>query len=260
MSDPTTKPEDELAGTEQPFVQHLIELRDRLIKAVIAIAVFAIALSLYPGPGPLYDILAAPLVAQLPVGATMIATSVISPFLVPLKILLMAAFLLALPVVLYQMWAFVAPGLYRHEQRLALPLIVSSSLLFIAGMAFCYFVVFKSVFSFIASFAPQSITPAPDIEAYLSFVMTMFLAFGVTFEVPVAVVLLVRMGIVTVVKLKEARGYVVVGAFVIAAVVTPPDVVSQFLLAVPLCVLYEVGILVARGVKPRSEEKVDEVA
>ena len=246
MSDPTTKPEDELAGTEQPFVQHLIELRDRLIKAVIAVAVFAIALSLYPGPGPLYDILAAPLVAQLPVGATMIATSVISPFLVPLKILLMAAFLLALPVVLYQMWAFVAPGLYTHEKKLVLPLVVSSTFLFFLGVAFCYFFVFGQVFAFIQSFAPKSITAAPDIEAYLSFVLSMFLAFGMAFEVPIVVIVLARMKVVSIEKLKAFRSYFVVLAFVIAAIVTPPDVVSQLALAIPMCLLYEVGIWAAQ--------------
>jgi sec-independent protein translocase protein TatC len=242
MSDPTTKPEDELAGSEQPFVQHLIELRDRLIKAVIAIAVFAIALSLYPGPGPLYDILAAPLVAQLPAGATMIATAVSSPFLGPLKILLMAAFLLALPVVLYQMWAFVAPGLYTHEKKLVFPLVVSSTFLFFLGVAFCYFFVFGQVFAFIQSFAPKSITAAPDIEAYLSFVLTMFLAFGMAFEVPIVVIVLARMNVVSIEKLKAFRSYFVVLAFVIAAIVTPPDVVSQLALAIPMCLLYEVGI------------------
>jgi len=246
MSDPTTKPEDELAGTEQPFVQHLIELRDRLIKAVIAIAVFAIALSLYPGPGPLYDILAAPLVAQLPAGATMIATSVISPFLVPLKILLMAAFLLALPVVLYQMWAFVAPGLYTHEKKLVFPLVLSSTFLFFLGVAFCYFFVFGQVFAFIQSFAPKSITAAPDIEAYLSFVLSMFLAFGMAFEVPIVVIVLARMKVVSIEKLKAFRSYFVVLAFVIAAIVTPPDVVSQLALAIPMCLLYEVGIWAAQ--------------
>ena len=245
MSDPTTKPEDELAGSEQPFVQHLIELRDRLIKAVIAIAVFAIALSLYPGPGPLYDILAAPLVAQLPAGATMIATSVISPLLVPLKILLMTAFLLALPVVLYQMWAFVAPGLYTHEKKLVFPLVVSSTFLFFLGVAFCYFFVFGQVFAFIQSFAPKSITAAPDIEAYLSFVLSMFLAFGMAFEVPIVVVVLARMNVVSIEKLKAFRSYFVVLAFVIAAIVTPPDVVSQLALAIPMCLLYEVGIWAA---------------
>ena len=245
MSDPSTKPEDELAGSEQPFVQHLIELRDRLIKAVIAIAVFAIALSLYPGPGPLYDILAAPLVAQLPAGATMIATSVISPFLVPLKILLMTAFLLALPVVLYQMWAFVAPGLYTHEKKLVFPLVVSSTFLFFLGVAFCYFFVFGQVFAFIQSFAPKSITAAPDIEAYLSFVLSMFLAFGMAFEVPIVVVVLARMNVVSIEKLKAFRSYFVVLAFVIAAIVTPPDVVSQLALAIPMCLLSEVGIWAA---------------
>ena len=235
-------------------MSHLVELRTRLLRAVGTMLAVFIVLFMYPGASAIYDLLAAPMLASLPDGTRMIATGVITPFMVPVKVTMMAAFVVSLPVVLYQVWAFVAPGLYRHEQRLALPLIVSSSLLFLAGMAFCYFVVFKTVFSFIASFAPQSITPAPDIEAYLGFVMTMFLAFGITFEVPVAVILLVRMNIVTIAQLQQARGYVIVGAFIIAAVVTPPDVVSQFLLAVPLCVLYEIGILLARGIKPRSEE------
>ncbi len=238
----------------ESFMSHLVELRTRLLRAVGTMLAVFIVLFMYPGASAIYDLLAAPMLASLPDGTRMIATGVITPFMVPVKVTMMAAFVVSLPVVLYQVWAFVAPGLYRHEQRLALPLIVSSSLLFLAGMAFCYFVVFKTVFSFIASFAPQSITPAPDIEAYLGFVMTMFLAFGITFEVPVAVILLVRMNIVTIAQLKQARGYVIVGAFIIAAVVTPPDVVSQFLLAVPLCVLYEIGILLARGIKPRSEE------
>ena len=235
-------------------MSHLVELRSRLLRAVGTMLVVFIALFIYPGASFIYDLLAAPMLASLPEGTRMIATGVITPFMVPVKVTMMAAFVVSLPVVLYQVWAFVAPGLYRHEQRLALPLIVSSSLLFLAGMAFCYFVVFKTIFSFIATFAPQSITPAPDIEAYLGFVMTMFLAFGITFEVPVAVILLVRMSIVTIAQLQQARGYVIVGAFIIAAVVTPPDVVSQFLLAVPLCVLYEVGILLARAIKARPEE------
>lgn len=233
---------DELAGTEQPFVAHLIELRDRLIRAVAAIGIAAMVLAVFPGPGELYDILAQPLVAHLPKGATLIATSVISPFMVPLKIMLMAAFLLALPVVLYQVWAFVAPGLYTHEKRLVMPLIISSTLLFFSGVAFCYFFVFGKVFAFIQSFAPKSITAAPDIEAYLSFVLNMFLAFGAAFEVPVVLVILARMGIVTVEKFKAFRSYFIVIAFVIAAVVTPPDVVSQLALAIPMCLLYEVGI------------------
>ncbi len=248
MNDPTSKPEseDELAGTEQPFVAHLMELRDRLIKALVAIGVVAGALALYPGPGALYDLLAQPLVAHLPAGATMIATSVISPFMVPLKILLMAAFLIALPVVLYQVWAFVAPGLYSHEKKLVLPLVISSTVLFFMGVAFCYFFVFGKVFTFIQSFAPKSITAAPDIEAYLSFVLTMFLAFGLAFEVPIAVVVLARLGMVSIDQLKAFRGYFIVLAFVIAAIVTPPDVVSQLALAIPMCLLYEVGIWAAR--------------
>ena len=247
MSQTPPSQDDELAGTEQPFISHLIELRDRLLRAAAAIGLAALALALYPGPGPLYDLLAAPLVAHLPAGTTLIATSVISPFMVPLKILLVAAFLVALPVVLYQAWAFVAPGLYSHEKRLVLPLVVSSTLLFFIGVAFCYFFVFGQVFKFIQSFAPKSITAAPDIEAYLSFVLTMFIAFGLAFEVPVAVVVLARLGLVTVDKLKSFRGYFVVVAFVIAAVVTPPDVVSQLALAIPMCILYELGIWSAKA-------------
>ena len=243
---PPVPPSDEMDGTEQPFVSHLVELRDRLIRAVIAIAICFAGLAFYPGPSGLYDLLAAPLVAHLPAGATLIATNVISPILVPLKITLMAAFLVSLPIVLYQLWAFVAPGLYSHEKKLVLPLVVSSTLLFIGGVAFCYFFVFGQVFAFIQSFAPKSITAAPDIEAYLSFVLSMFIAFGVAFEVPVAVVVLVRMGIVTVAKLKEWRGYFIVLAFVVAAIITPPDVVSQLALAIPMCLLYEVGIWAAQ--------------
>jgi sec-independent protein translocase protein TatC len=246
MSTSPNDQEDELAGTEQPFVSHLIELRDRLIRALIAIGVVAAVLAIYPGPAALYDILAAPLVAHLPKGATLIATSVISPFIVPLKIMLMAAFLVALPVVLWQVWAFVAPGLYSHEKKLVLPLVVSSTILFFIGVAFCYFFVFGQVFSFIQSFAPKSITAAPDIEAYLSFVMTMFLAFGAAFEVPIVVIVLARMGIVSVEKLKEFRGYFIVLAFIVAAIITPPDVVSQLALAIPMVLLYEVGIWAAQ--------------
>lgn len=245
MADDQSK-DDELAGTEQPFVQHLMELRDRLVKSMIAMAVVTVVLALYPGPAALYDILAAPLVAHLPKGATLIATSVISPFMVPLKIMLMAAFLVALPVILYQAWAFVAPGLYTHEKKLVLPLVISSSILFFIGVAFCYFFVFGQVFAFIQGFAPKSITAAPDIEAYLSFVLTMFLAFGLAFEVPIVVIVLARMGIVSVQKLREFRGYFVVLAFIIAAIVTPPDVVSQLALAIPMVLLYELGLWAAQ--------------
>ena len=263
MSDPkdnkTDKP-DELAGTEQPFVQHLMELRDRMMWAVAAVAVAAIGLAIFPGPGALYDLMAAPLVATLPAGTTLIATNVISPFVVPIKILFMAAFMIALPVVLYQVWAFVAPGLYSHEKKLVMPLVISSTVLFAAGVAFCYFFVFGQVFKFIQGFAPKSITAAPDIEAYLSFVMTMFIAFGAAFEVPVAVVVLTRMGLVTVAKLKEWRGYFIVVAFVVAAIITPPDVVSQLSLAIPMCLLYEVGILAAGVFNKYSQAPADKPA
>ena len=237
---------DELEGTEQPFVSHLIELRDRLIRALIAVGIAFGVLCVWPGPGSLYDLLAQPLVANLPVGATLIATNVISPFLVPLKITLLAAFLIALPVVLYQVWAFVAPGLYSHEKKLVLPLVISSTLLFFTGVAFCYFFVFGKVFHFIQSFAPKSITAAPDIEAYLSFVLTMFVAFGAAFEVPSAVVVLARIGIVSIEQLRKFRGYFVVVAFIIAAVITPPDIVSMLALAVPMVLLYEIGIWAAQ--------------
>lgn len=246
MSDsPTDKP-DELAGTEQPFVQHLMELRDRMIKAVIAIAVAAAVLALFPGPGALYDLMAAPLIASLPKGATLIATNVISPFVVPIKIMFMAAFMIALPVVLYQVWAFVAPGLYAHEKKLVMPLVVSSTLLFFIGVAFCYYFVFGQVFSFIQSFAPKSITAAPDIEEYLNFVIGMFMAFGLAFEVPIAVILLVRMGILTVAQLREYRGYFWVIAAVGTALVTPPDAGSMLMLLGVVGGLYEVGILAAQ--------------
>ena len=201
---------------------------------------------IWPKAAVIYDLLAKPMIDTLPAGTKMIATGVTTPFMVPVKVTMMASLMLVLPYVLYQIWAFIAPGLYKHEKQLALPLIFSSSVLFFAGMAYCYFIVFKMVFSFIAEFAPASITPAPDI------VMTMFVAFGVAFEVPVAVVILVRFGIITLQKLREVRGYIVVAAFVIAAVVTPPDVLSQLLLAVPLCILYEVGLIAARFVKPRE--------
>jgi sec-independent protein translocase protein TatC len=244
MSGDGDKP-DEMAGTEQPFVSHLIELRDRLIRACIAVGVCFGILMIWPTSGVLYDWLAAPLVEHLPAGGTLIATSVISPFLVPLKITLMAAFMLALPVVLYQVWAFVAPGLYTHEKKLVLPLVISSTLLFFGGVAFCYFFVFGKVFTFIQSFAPKSVSAMPDIEAYLSFVLTMFIAFGAAFEVPIAVVVLARLGVVSIEKLKAFRSYFVVLAFIIAAVLTPPDVVSQLSLAIPMVILYEVGIIAA---------------
>jgi sec-independent protein translocase protein TatC len=234
---------DEPAG--ETFISHLVELRDRLVKAVIGVAIVCIALLAWPGPAMIYDFLAAPMLASLPVGAKMIATGVSAPFLVPMKVTLVLALILSLPWVFYQAWAFVAPGLYAHEKRLVLPLVISSSLLFIAGVAFCYFFVFGRVFHFIANFAPTSIAVMPDIENYLDFVISMCLAFGATFEVPVVVVILVRMGIVSVDKLKSFRPYIIVGAFIIAAIVTPPDVVSQLALAVPMWLLFELGLLLA---------------
>jgi len=234
---------------QETFISHLVELRDRLLRSIYAVfGVFAV-LWFWPGLAEIYDLLALPMMRTLPEGTHMIATGVITPFLVPLKVGLMAAFLLALPYVLYQVWAFIAPGLYTHEKRFALPLVFGSTVLFLAGVGYCYFVVFNWVFRFIIQFAPKSITPAPDIEAYLSFVLTMFVAFGVTFEIPLIEVVLVRTGMVTIAKLKDIRSYVIVGAFVVAAVVTPPDVVSQLLLAIPMCLLYEFGILLAQVIE-----------
>jgi sec-independent protein translocase protein TatC len=240
---------------QDTFISHLVELRDRMLRSIVAIGIVFIALFIYPGPGEIYDLLALPMIKQLPAGTTMIATGVVSPFGTPVKVTAMAAFLVVLPYVLYQAWAFVAPGLYSHEKRLVLPLIFTSTLLFLAGIAFCYFFVFGRVFHFIAMFAPKSITPAPDIEQYLSFVMTMFIAFGLTFEVPVALIVLVRLGVVSIEKLKEYRPYFVVGAFIVAAVVTPPDVISQLALGIPMCLLYELGIFMARIFgKPPADE------
>ena len=237
----------------ESFISHLVELRDRLLRSVVAVVVVFICLM--PWAADIYDFLAHPLMVALPEGTKMIATGVVTPFFVPVKVTLMLAFLIALPVVLYQAWAFVAPGLYAHEKRFGLPLIIASTLLFLTGMAFCYYFVFGVVFHFIAQFAPKSITPAPDIEQYLSFVLTMFTAFGVTFEVPIVVIVLVRFGLVSMEKLTEARPYVIVGAFVVAAVVTPPDVVSQLMLAVPLCILFEIGTLCARVIGTSAERK-----
>jgi len=246
---------------EQSFLSHLIELRTRLVRSAIAILIVFLALS--PFMKEIFDLLSEPMMAALPTGSKLLATGVITPFMVPLKVTLFSAFIISLPYVLWQVWAFVAPGLYRHEKKLAAPLIFSSVAMFAAGVAYCYFIVFKLIFRFIANFAPMSVTVSPDIEAYFSFVMGMFIAFGITFEVPIVVVLLVRFGIASVEKLKQARPYVIVGAFIIAAIFTPPDVVSQLLLAIPLVVLYELGIIVARFVekpKPAEESSPQEVS
>ena len=240
--------------SQESFLSHLIELRDRLIRALLAVLIVFICL--FPWAKELYAVLAQPLLAALPKGGQMIATDVVGVFLVPMKVALMVAFLIALPYVLFQVWSFVAPGLYSHEKRLIVPLLTASVLLFFAGMSFAYFLVFPTIFSFMASMAPDGVAWMTDIEKYLSFVMTTFIAFGVTFEVPVVVIILVRMGIVTIEKLKEIRPYVIVGAFVIGAIFTPPDVLSQVMLAVPLCLLYELGIVLARfvGVKPKGAD------
>ncbi len=250
-----------MSSTQETFVSHLIELRQRVVHALLAFLVVFVAIFFYPGAAPIYDFLAAPLMNALPEGAKMIATGVVTPFLVPMKVTALVAFMIALPYLLYQAWAFVAPGLYDHEKRLVLPVVIASTVLFLLGVAFCYYFVFGKVFAFINEFAPKSITPAPDIEAYFSFVITMFLAFGITFEIPIVVMVLVRFGVVSLEKLRDARPYVIVGSFVVAAIITPPDVLSQFLLAVPMCLLYEAGLFMARFVGKRvAEAKADSAA
>ncbi len=238
-------------GVEDTFMSHLVELRDRLIRALLAILV--VFLCLFPWAKELYNLLAQPLLASLPQGGQMIATDVVGVFLVPMKVALMVAFLITLPYVLYQIWAFVAPGLYAHEKKLALPLVAASVVLFFVGMAFAYFLVFPTVFGFMAKIAPEGVAWMTDIEKYLSFVLGTFMAFGVTFEVPVVVVVLVSMGVVSIAKLKEIRSYVIVGAFVVGAIFTPPDVISQLMLAIPLCLLYELGIFLARFVESKAQ-------
>jgi len=250
-----------VSSTQETFVSHLIELRQRVVHALIAFLVVFVAIFLWPGAAPIYDFLAAPLMKALPEGAKMIATGVVTPFLVPMKVTALVAFMIALPYLLYQAWAFVAPGLYDHEKKLVLPVVVASTVLFLLGVAFCYYFVFGKVFAFINEFAPKSITPAPDIEAYFSFVITMFLAFGITFEIPIVVMVLVRFGVVSLERLRDARPYVIVGAFVVSAIITPPDVLSQFLLAVPMCLLYEAGLFLSRFVGKRvAEAKADSAA
>jgi sec-independent protein translocase protein TatC len=237
---------------EETFISHLIELRSRLMRSIIAVVVVLVCL--VPWAKDIYALLAAPLLKALPQGSTMIATDVTGTFLVPLKVTMMAALLIALPYVLYQMWAFIAPGLYHHEKRLALPVIFSSVLFFVIGMAFAYFLVFPIAFGFFAGYAPAGVQMMTDIDKYLSFVLTMFIAFGVTFEVPVVVVVLVRLGVVDLKKLRSIRGYVIVGAFVVGAIFAPPDVLSQCMLAIPLWLLYELGLVAARFVvvSPRT--------
>ena len=239
------------SGIQESFLSHLFELRDRVVKSALAIISVFVCL-VYWAPD-IFHLFAQPLLQALPAGGKMIVTDVTGSFFVPMKVTMLVAFLIALPVVMYQLWAFIAPGLYIHERKLILPLVVSSYTLFIIGMAFAYFLVFPTVFKFMASYnAPLGAEMSTDIDNYLSFAMTTFLAFGITFEVPVVVVVLVRMGMVSLEKLKEIRPYVIVGAFVISAIVTPPDVLSQLLLAVSMTLLYELGLLIARLYLPKS--------
>ena len=257
-----TDPDDELAGTEQPFVQHLMELRNRLVYSIIGLAVCMAALALWPGPAGLIDLIAVPIRAHMPPDARLIAVGVFSPFFVPLKVLAMAAVLLSLPWWMYQLWSFVAPGLYSHEKRFAVPLIVLGSLLAYSGIAFVQFFVLDKMFGFIQKFTPASVAATPDIASYVEAILGLYLAFGLAFQVPIVVVLLVKMGMVSVQKLKDFRGYFIVLSFIIAAVITPPDVISQLALAIPMCLLYEAGIwgaqLFVQRTKSEDEEGADE--
>lgn len=236
------------------FISHLIELRDRLLRIVVGFVIVFIAF--FPFANKIYALLAQPLLSKLPAGGQMIATAVTTPFFVPMKVAMMAAFIVSLPHTMYQVWAFVAPGLYSHEKKFMIPMIIASSLLFLTGMTFAYFVVFPVIFGFIVGTAPQGVAVMTDIGNYLDFVLTLFFAFGLAFQVPIAVVMAVRFGWVTVAQLKEVRGYVIVAAFVIGAIFTPPDIISQFMLAVPMWLLYELGILVAMFTKQAPEQTI----
>lgn len=248
------EPEKLAEGT---LISHLLELRDRLMKAFIAIIVCFIPCAIYSNE--LFTFVATPLLAQLPEGSSLIATSVISPFMTPFKLAFYVGLLFAMPIVLYQAWAFIAPGLYRHEKRFAMPLMLSSGLLFYAGIAFAYFVVFPVMFNFFAGTTPTGVRMMTDIASYLDFIMTMFLCFGIAFEVPIVVVLLVLTGMVSVEKLASIRGYVLIGIFIIAAFLTPPDAISQTIMAVPMYLLYEGGLIMARVMsKMRRPEPKDE--
>jgi sec-independent protein translocase protein TatC len=251
---PMREPLNDENSPEESVMSHLIELRRRLLSAGISVLIIFAVLMVFPGQKAIYDLLFSPMVSVLAAGNTKIMVSnPTDSFLIPVKLLFLVSFCLALPNVLYQIYAFIAPGLYKTEKRLVLPMIASSTALFFAGVAFCHFVVFAKVFSFFREIAPDSVTYMPDIEKVFSFATTLFLAFGVTFEIPVVVVLLVRTGIVELIKLREIRGYVVVAAFVVAAVVAPPDVLSQIMLALPMIVLYELGLLSARLMGTRTK-------
>lgn len=243
-------------GAEQPFISHLVELRDRLLRMVVAILV--VFLLLFPFSNSIYSYVAAPLMAQLPEGTSMIATQVASPFLTPFKLALVAAVFLAMPYLLYQLWSFIAPGLYQHEKKLAIPLLVSSILLFYLGMAFAYYVVFPLVFAFFTSTAPEGVAVMTDISAYLDFVLTLFFAFGIAFEIPIATILLVAAGLTTPESLGRKRPYIIVGVFVLGMLLTPPDVISQTLLALPMWLLFELGIVFSRVFVRKPAEDDDE--
>ena len=243
---------DDIDDRELSFMEHLVELRSRLLKASLAILV--VLLILLPFSRRLYNLIAAPLLAQLPEGSTMIAIDVASPFLTPFKLSLLLSLIIAIPVVIYQLWAFVAPALYKHEKRLARPLLYSSVALFYLGCAFAYFVVFPLVFGFFTSVAPEGVSVMTDISKYLDFVITLFMAFGITFEVPIATIILVATGMTTIEKLKKMRAYVVVGAFGRGMGLTPPDVISQTLLALPMWLLFEFGLFMAKVLLPKKEE------
>ena len=255
MSNGTDK-EDELAGTEQPFVSHLIELRDRMLHAIYGLVIAMILLAFWPGPSGLLDLLAMPIRNHMPPDAKLIAVGVFSPFFIPLKVLFMASVLLALPWLIYQAWMFIAPGLYKHEKRFALPLIFFGSLLAYGGIAFVQLFVLDKMFFFLQKFAPVSVAATPDIASYVEAVLGLYIAFAAAFQVPIVVILLVKVGLVTIKQLTDFRGYFIVVAFIVAAVITPPDVVSQLALAVPMCLLYEIGIWAARMfVKKKPDEE-----
>lgn len=245
MTAPNPK-DDELTGAEQPFMEHLLELRTRLLRSLYGIALATLALAIYPGPARLLDFVAQPIRAHLPPDTRMIAVDVFSPFLIPLKVLLLLGVMAAMPWVMYQIWAFIAPGLYKHEKRLALPLIVAGSLLAYGGIAFVQFLVLDRMFAFIQKFAPETVAATPDVASYVQTLLSLYLAFALAFQVPIVVILLVRFGIVSIEKLRSFRRFFIVIAFVIAAIVTPPDVLSQLALAIPMCLLYEAGLLAAK--------------
>ncbi len=242
-------PEDD---KEQTLVDHLLELRSRIVKMAVSVLIVFVCLS--PFMKPIFEYLSEPLMKALPVGAKLLSVGVIAPFMVPLKVTLFLSFLIALPFVLWQMWGFIAPGLYRKEKRLAVPIICSSVIMFLLGMVYCYFVVFRMVFQFIAGFAPDTVNFAPDIDSYFSFVLTLFFAFGLAFEVPIVVVVLNRLGVTSIAALKKASPYTIVGAFVLAAIFTPPDVLSQMLLALPLVILYHLGIWLCMFFPAKTED------